>query len=691
MQRGLDSVASALRHVYFTDRHDVVAELYAPLLKVSVRYVRAAGYFRSSVFTLMTEELLDFAIRGGRIDIVTSVHVDRQDFEVVSDVVARRLVVESLAEMLAHPVLASPTRMLAALVQAGAITLHIAVRRSGIFHSKKGFFEDAEGRTVLFQGSGNETRSALHPDVDEGSAEEFSVYYDFGACPGWAEFGSALKAKLESELAGGTGGTKVFPITELDPAVLRLLEDEDRIDLELHRDGARERSSLVRGASDADQDFITLHKHQKEAIAAWARAGHRGILQHATGAGKTITALAAMRLHIAEGYPAVVLVPSAVLLQQWIAEIQEHLPSASVLAVGSGYNWGRDIDLWLDSTQIEGKQRVCVAILHSARGDRFQAALREPAKLMLVVDECHRVGAPSYTELTAIRPHRALGLSATPKRYGDPEGTDRLHALLGETVHTYSLEQALQDERLTPYFYEIREVRLTQAEAADYAARMDEIRAALRRARRDDDGRAIISEHLKLKIIQAKNVIKKAQNKAAVAAEIVAEAYVEGSLQHFLVYCQDGEQLAQVRSELNTRGFQTLSYWTGSEGDLEATLAHYTMNGGILLAINCFDEGVNIPAISHGVILASSQNPRQFIQRRGRLLRRSPGKLHARIWDALVVPAGTGGEEANFLLSEVKRAHEFASHANNHQARLELNRIVARHGLAAALDDSEDD
>jgi superfamily II DNA or RNA helicase len=144
-------------------------------------------------------------------------------------------------------------------------------------------------------------------------------------------------------------------------------------------------------------------------------------------------------------------------------------------------------------------------------------------------------------------------------------------------------------------------------------------------------------------------------------------------------------------------------YWSEGEGavlgddkftfDREDTLEMWEATGGIMLAIQCLDEGVNIPCISHGIVLASSQNPRQFIQRRGRLLRLSENKTHANIWDALVIPdSETGGQHTNYVLSELNRAWEFARSADNRQAMRELTNI--RHELGLSdwfIDDAIED
>lgn len=102
------------------------------------------------------------------------------------------------------------------------------------------------------------------------------------------------------------------------------------------------------------------------------------------------------------------------------------------------------------------------------------------------------------------------------------------------------------------------------------------------------------------------------------------------------------------------------------------------------MSIRCLDEGVDIPNVSHALILASSQNPRQFIQRRGRVLRRAPGKRLATVHDVIVVPVSAENEpeQTSLLRSELLRAIEFADHAINKGAGAELRNIAINMGIA---------
>src|SRR5690606_21440300 len=157
-----------------------------------------------------------------------------------------------------------------------------------------------------------------------------------------------------------------------------------------------------------------------------------------------------------------------------------------------------------------------------------------------------------------------------------------------------------------------------------------------------------LSDKAKMLLIRRSRIAKKASAKIDLAAEVLAGAYEPG--QRWLVYCEDGHHLRKTIEAIRKKGLHPVEYFTGMEGDRAAALEWFRSFGGILVSIKCLDEGVDIPTVDHALILASSQNPRQFIQRRGRVLRTAPGKTLAIIHDALVVPLSIDEEPEQLAL-----------------------------------------
>ena len=383
--------------------------------------------------------------------------------------------------------------------------------------------------------------------------------------------------------------------------------------------------------------------HQISAIDSWCKQGSRGIFEHATGSGKTFTALEAARSHLAKGLPVLILVPSRILLDQWNEEVKIELPNAVIVLAGAGHNrWKRPSKLRSFSTPVATGPRVIIATMQTATTDDFRKCLCQGSHLMLIADEVHQIGSPNNSQCLQIDTGHRLGLSATPKRYGDPVGTAKLFDYFGLVVPPpITLADAVKSGRLVEYEYHPHAIYLTDEEAENWKAFTRQIGIEILKSKKSE-GETNLSERVKMLLIQRSRIAKKATGKPRLAAQIVKKYYEAG--QGWLIYCEDGEQLGETMQHLRLEGIKPVAYHTGMEGDRDATLDWFRKFGGVLVSIKCLDEGVDIPTVSHALILASSQNPRQFIQRRGRVLRTSPGKNLAIIHDAIVLPVSMDDE-----------------------------------------------
>jgi superfamily II DNA or RNA helicase len=301
----------------------------------------------------------------------------------------------------------------------------------------------------------------------------------------------------------------------------------------------------------------------------------------------------------------------------------------------------------------------------------------------MVADEVHRLGAKAARRLFEVDTGPRLGLSATPERAGDPEGTAALMAYFGGVVPPpFSLEDAIKAKALTPYAYHVHMVRLDHDERDAWNRLTDRFRHLYARAAAGGDLEEGLGARLKLLLIQRARIIKGARAKPPLAAEVVGAHYRPGH--RWIVYCDDQRQLGEVKTALHGRGLPDVyEYHSAMPSDRERTLETFNERGGVVISIRCLDEGVDIPAVSHALILASSRNPREFIQRRGRVLRRAPGKLLAYVHDVVVTP-DLDDDDAfgeSVLKGELARAIEFGEHAINPAAVADLKRIAAAAGL----------
>jgi superfamily II DNA or RNA helicase len=465
-----------------------------------------------------------------------------------------------------------------------------------------------------------------------------------------------------------------FPEAARRKLVSAALEDLDDVDM----DSLKEREGDLHGKGR------TALPHQSAAILAWKNAGRRGVFEHATGSGKTFTALLAVMEHTASGMPALIVVPSRLLLEQWASEIKDEIPDAALLLAGAGHDkWknGGRLAAMTDPSPDLGR-RVVLSTMQTAASDDFLRAICVGTHLLVVADEVHQSGSPFISRLYGLESGARLGLSATPIRYGDPDGTRRMFAYFGDVIPPpITLADAIASGRLVEYEYTPHPVRLTTEEAEEWKKLTIKLRWEMGGKKDGENGSGLLSEKAKMLLIKRSRIAKKAVNKIALAAKVLGSAFEEG--QRWLVYCEDQSHLEAVIDALVARGLSPLSYHSNMKGDKDATLAHFRTFGGIMVSIRCLDEGVDIPTVDHALILASSQNPRQFVQRRGRVLRKAKWKHLAAIHDAIVIPVSLEDEpeQTSLLKSEFVRAIEFAKSALNKDAGAELRYIAANLGF----------
>lgn len=673
---------------YRSLKDNPVRDFYRRSLSHSSVYKRAVGYFRSSVYLVVGQSVLDFARRGGRIYLICSPQLDPEDIDSIALGYARRserivdILIEQFDELLRDSNTSQPAKILATLISLGTLELKLAVRsdRKGLYHEKIGIFSDESGNKVSFKGSSNETWSGWH---DSGNFESIEVFCSWrGGLE--AQRVNRHNAHFDSLWSESDPDVEVFPfpakaIDHLKKAALSGLDHATSEGLPLP---PSRRSALP---------------HQDAAIVAWHNQHRRGIFEHATGSGKTFTAILAVREHVARGLPAIIFVPSRLLLEQWAIELRAEISNAALLLAGAGN------DRWKIPNRLRSMTdpdpsfgaRIILATMQTGATPTFLSNVMQGDHLLLIADEVHQIGSSQNSKILTLNTGARLGLSATPQRFGDPDGTARILSFFGPVVPPpIALIDAVKAGRLVPYEYFPHPINLTAMEAAEWKAITESIKLEVARQKVGEDGKKPISDKAKMLLIRRARIAKKALAKIELAVQILARHFEAG--QGWLVYCEDADQLASVMDAFRSEGLEPIEYHSTMVGDREATMAWFRSFGGILVSIRCLDEGIDIPAVSHALILASSQNPRQFIQRRGRVLRHSPGKAFAVIHDAIVVPVSTEQEpeQVSLLRAELRRSIEFATNAMNRDAAAELRSIAIELGIGSTSlpdEETEDD
>lgn len=681
---------------YRSGRDDLARELFAPALRTSRRYRRAAGFFSSSVFEVLGEAFASFFAGGGRMTLVTSTRFGARDLEaIVRDYVDRARptlpTVEALCSALTGSTAAGGDLMGAAL-RLGLLRIHVArptnARRNAIYHEKFGLFDD--GRDVVaFSGSGNESAMAL-----VGSFERHELFRTWGDR---SERGAARAMSLQFDrlLANETPGLQVGSLLEAYRGgwLERRMADTE---------GPGEAAAPVEAVDPEHlvQFPFPLFDHQRDARREWAKAGGRGLLAMATGSGKTITSLSiASSLYDAleDRWLCIVIVaPFIHLVDQWI-EVSAGVGLAPIRCAEGSARWQDELSTAIYA--LNGRSRRILSIATTTatlQSGTLQAQLaRIRAPILVIGDEAHNLGTIPASRCLPRNAAYRIGLSATPEKWMDADGTRRIVDYFGPIVHRYGLTEALRDGVLTPYLYHPTLITLSSEEADRY----EEYSAKLAKFGIVEDG-GDLSEGAKTLLLKRARLLSSARGKLPVLRDLLAARRGDT---HMLIYCGDGRpeagedempprQIEEVVALVEELGIICALYTADTPPDRRRAILREFADGRIqaLVAIRCLDEGVDVPSTRTAFILSSSTNPRQFIQRRGRVLRRSPstGKTRAEIFDFFMVPdaTDTGGIVSKAMASVVRkqldRVLEFSTLAlNGPGARKELLRWTDEHGL----------
>jgi superfamily II DNA or RNA helicase len=671
-------------------------------LPLASRYQRAVGYFSSSVFEAASPAFEKFFSLGGQMELVCSPSLTEKDVRALHDALysdRKYTYMRWNQHLIGQDVLLSAVRN-------NQLTIQIAMfddqRRHGIYHEKIGLLDLRDGRTIAIEGSANETSSAYTSNF-----ERIAIHArQSGGSHRWVE---AIRQDFERLWRNLTPGIRTI---SLHQAFV-----ESRLEL-------RSFDGRAFGAFPAEKELqfmkalpeilrlpprLELRNYQKLAIDSWFRAGGVGVFSMATGSGKTITALAALEaLFRRVGPPLIIIIvaPYLNLVDQWIAEASK-FGLTPINCSGSSSSWVPLVEaaLFLNHT---GKRPILslVTTNKTFAQEHFQHILeRLRVRTVLVGDEVHNLGA---RHLTLKLPHKVslrLGLSATPQRWMDEEGTKAIRDYFGESVIDFGLEDALcgPDKSLCSYVYNPTLVYLDDDEVAEY------LRITKQLARCFVDPRVENLSDLALTLLLKRSrLIASAKGKLPAFARVIS-GYRK--TRYNLVYCGDGrvemeaagldfgqgvsekEILHQVDAVTRLLGHgleMDVTKYT-AEMDREqrrSALSEFEKgNKQALVAIRCLDEGVDIPEVRRAFFLASSSNPRQFVQRRGRILRRAEGKDQAEIFDFIVVPplehitpeVAEFSTMRNLVEREMSRVVEFAKLAiNGPQALGKLRPVLER-------------
>lgn len=677
----------------------VVEEVIVPALQVADEFLCMVGFFGGGALRELSHGLASYITRSRNpVRILASPVISEGDQEAI------RLGVKAQEEVLADAIarafddevalqsaLAEHTkRCLAYLLATQRLRMKVVHVKNAKFHLKEWIFR-ADPDVVVLSGSANFTENALVHNVEklnlhrswrggdnaracEDTLEDFDLYWS-NCKPGAVSID--LPTAVRERLLKSYDSTE--PPTEAE--FQRALEVERK-----YRDGTRDSWDLRRRSSRVDFRppaglvwETGAFSHQGRAVFAWEEADRKGIIAMATGAGKTITALlAAWRLYReVRKLLIVVAAPTRPLVAQWAEEAR--LFGLEPYAAGSDSKRKRlrSIDSRLANLELGVTCVEAIIITNDLLDDAaFRSLLgHQSLEVLLIGDEVHNLGTQAFLNDPPEQIAYRMGLSATPERQYDEEGTEGLEQYFGKVVFEFGLADAI-GVCLVPYDYCLHIVELTHDEVDEYRRLSEQLRKLWQFTR--DSASDADEQRVQRLLNRRRLVLENAENKISVLEEVV-RAIGPRDIRHVLFYATDKApgQLERVNGLLRTlqvRFHQITAAETGDARLVKTSLDAF--RSGALQALTAkrvLDEGLNVPEITTAFILASTTVKRQWVQRRGRVLRLCPaiGKDHAVIHDFVVLPPPEEArdEDAKRLIaSELQRCDDFTELARNRAA-----------------------
>ena len=688
-----------IKKEYRSPRDNIVTDFYIPLLKEASLYKRSVGFFSSSSLMEISYGIAKLVNNNGKILLIASPNLSQEDIEAINKGYELR---ENIIERALLRYITEPQNyfeeerlnLLATLIAQEKLDIKIAFSlkndRLGLYHEKLGLIHDNENNIIAFSGSMNETENAFTNNYE--IVDVFTSWQDNDRV--------VIKEKAFDQLwDNNDSSAMVYDFPKVVKEKIMSYK-KDNVDWEIDNkefiksvtsNSQVEKLKTVTNSPEIPAG-VSLHDYQKTAIENWKNNNFKGIFDMATGTGKTFTGLGAISelYKNRNGKLAVIIVcPYQHLVDQWVEDIlnfninpiighsssiQKDFKQKFKMAI-MDYNLGvRNFFCFVCTNGTFSSEYVQTQI-QNIRGD-----------VLLVVDEAHNFGATNLKKTLTDKFNYRLALSATLERHGDEEGTQTLLNYFGKKCIKFSLEDAINQKFLTPYEYHPVVIYFEENELEEYHMLSKEISRCIIKK----NGKTELNERGKVLAQRRARVIAGAYAKIPKLAKEI-KPFVNDN--HILVYCgatkiseqddlgEDMRQIDVITSLLGKELKMNVAQFTSNEDSATRELLRKKFFDGdylqALVAIKCLDEGVNIPAIKTAFILASTTNPKEYIQRRGRVLRKYPGKEFAIIYDFVTLPRPLD-ETANLTIEEISCEKSMVRNEVNRMTefkRLALNRM----------------
>lgn len=698
----LDDVC--FKHSY-SSGYDEPKEFFTEALIESSTFDLGLGFFSSSGIRSLAYGFALFIANGGKMRVVINHFLSKNDKEAIENG-QNHLVDEFESRIVSDIMMLTKTlskedehffRCLSYLISINRIEFIATIStKGGLAHDKYGIFSDEKGNKVAFIGSANFSQSALElngetitvftsPDDDK-RIEEYQTLFD----KSWENDTPHLIHIPINEVKTYISNT--FP----KPSFEELLGDC----MDIRTDSTV--SSYCKPLSKRILDKIELKGQeprfpfpeersiQIDAYDAWIGNGRNGVFAMATGSGKTVTALNCLRKQYKENgyYKAIIVVPTQALTIQWEKEAKA-FNFQNIVSTQTDKDWKNTLSRYTTRSLLDQSKSIIIITTYATFNRKdiqlFINKVKGIETFLYIADEAHNIGSTSSLKHL---PHNILwriGLSATPERIYDDIGSEKLYEFFNsrppEYTYRYTMKQAIEENILCHYDYYPIFVELTNSEMEEY----EYISAKLRKFIDPDTGK--YKPEAETLLLKRKRIIHKAENKKVAISNLLEDLKHKRKLDYTFVFVPEGYEpdyserdsydidqedihiIDEYAQMFKSHGYSYHKYISGLDDSPGILKSFAEGDIQILLSMKCLDEGVDIPRAEHAIFCSSTGNPRQFVQRRGRVLRKSKGKDKAKIWDLIVTPPDVMndsiGIERNMFISEVKRIVNFAALADN--------------------------
>ena len=644
--------------------NNIADSLIKPALKYSKSYKRTARFFSSGVVETILPGVVSLVRNNGRIQLITSPKLSEDDIEAINIGYAKRDEIvnnnasnefEDAIKDLSDEML----QLLAELIARNILDIKIATTELiGDYHDKLGILEDCDGNIVSFFGSANSSANGYRNN-----------YERIRVARSWrhGELDVVLDEQQEFDKLWNNNNPYLSVLDFRESAKHKILQVQQK-----------------RNESKNGNNPVTLRDYQENAIKAWANNGYHGFYVMATGTGKTWTAIFSAQKLLEKHKAAVVIcAPYKHLVKQWAEDVAKMYPKAKIILVSSeNLKWESQLNEEIIRNRYNSNHQIIViSTIASFYGDKFKTIIKKyHGEKLLIVDEAHRF--TNRPEELKSEYNYLLGLSATPFSGRNKEAGNKLMDFFGGCVCDLPIEKVI-GKYLVNYNYIPIFINANEDDESQFKYFSSKMAACFANGVLvDPDG---LVQHARNRL----RVISMSEAKIANIDYILDQVKEDD---HFIVYCGDGRlfdnnsqrelrHIQFIKNILDRHGYKP-SQFTATENMYKRMELVDAFNKGeisALAAIRCLDEGINIPSIKSALILSSNNDYREFVQRRGRILRTYNEKKYANIYDVVLLPSTTTPGMAQI---ELRRYLEYAHLALNKDSLLsQLDELLNHYSL----------